>query len=88
MVSCTIVEQSYMYICIVQVRLGRPAEEEPRVLDLVRPGEAETGNVCDIVVRENITIRLEINVIIYQQYISDLTFRSVNIRMVSNPNID
>jgi hypothetical protein len=38
----------------VQVRLGR---EEPEYIDLGKPGETDTGSVCDIVVRENIAIR-------------------------------
>jgi hypothetical protein len=36
------------------VRLGR---EEPEYIDLGKPGETDTGSVCDIVVRENIAIR-------------------------------
>ncbi len=36
------------------MRLGR---EEPEYIDLGKPGETDTGSVCDIVVRENIAIR-------------------------------
>jgi hypothetical protein len=39
---------------VVEVRLGR---EEPEYIDLGKPGETDTGSVCDIVVRENIAIR-------------------------------
>jgi hypothetical protein len=39
---------------LIQIKLGR---EEPDYIDLGKPGEGESGSVCDIVIRENISIR-------------------------------